>query len=228
MAFWRRLAGPDVVTLRELIDMYRALSRDTATPPNVDDAQATLFANEGVSEACRRGDMIIDSTVSVSVTANDPLVKLPTTCLEIRRARMDGGTSPLLPVFTCELDASSAQWEDEVGTVTNYIPDYQTGYILLYQQPEIDGTLRMSVRRLPKHQMSADGDEPEIRAEHHMGIVQWMLYRAFGITDADMFDSQRSAAALAEFEREFGTRSSARNEAWQRSAQDALSASPVA
>lgn len=216
------------MTLRDLIDMYRVLSRDTATPLQVDDTRATLFANEGVIETCRRGDMIIDSTVSIAVKANDPLVKLPTTCVEVRRVRLDGSTSPLLPVSVADLDAWSAQWENEVGIVSNYVTDYQTNAILLYPQPETNGTLRLTVRRMPKAQMEADDDEPEIRAEYHMGIVQWMLYRAFGTVDADLFDANRSQVALAEFEREFGTRNSARNEAWRRSAHDALSTTPVA
>ncbi len=216
------------MTLRDLIDLYRVLALDTAEPLQVDDTQATLFANEGVSEACRRGDMIIDSTVSIAVKANAPLVKLPTTCIEIRRVRLEDSTSPLLPVSVADLDAWSAQWEDEIGIVSNYVTDYQTNAILLYPQPETDGKLRLTVRRLPKDQMEADDDEPEIRAEYHIGIVQWMLYRAFGTVDADLFDANRSRVALAEFEREFGTRNSARNEAWQRSAHDALSASPMA
>ena len=72
-----------------------------------------------------------------------------------------------------------------------------------------------------------DDDEPEIRIEAQPAIVQWMLYRAYSKQDADTFDPQKAARALAEFEREFGRKTSARNEQWMRS-DHVVGADPIA
>jgi len=55
---------------------------------------------------------------------------------------------------------------------------------------------------------------PEIAPRYHHGIVQWMLWRAFGKQDAQTNDPDRAAKALAAFEAEFGKKSSAIDETY--------------
>jgi hypothetical protein len=55
---------------------------------------------------------------------------------------------------------------------------------------------------------------PEIAPRYHHGIVQWMLWRAFGKQDAQTNDPDRAAKALASFEAEFGKKSSALDETY--------------
>lgn len=203
----------------ELIEAYRNESHDKSIPPLVKDERLLQFASEAEREACRRANLLIDSTsgfCSVAVSANDPLVEIDQSIINIRRARLSISLYPLSPVRAEEMDRVNPGWESHVGTPTTYVTDYQTGFIRLYPIQRTTADLIITVSRLPVLEMTDDGDEPEIRQEYHPALVQWMLYRAYAIQDADLFDQNKSARALAEFEREFGRKSSARNEAWQR------------
>lgn len=53
---------------------------------------------------------------------------------------------------------------------------------------------------------------PEIPARYHPGLVHWMLARAFGKQDSETNDPEKAKQALAEFEVEFGKKSSAIDE----------------
>lgn len=218
------------MTLADLIDDFREESHDLGTPPFWSFERLAKIASEGQREACRRGDLLIDSTGPMcfaSVTAGDPVVTLDPRALEVKRIRLASRGFQLCPVTTGHMDGCSSTWEQDSGEPTNFVTDYQTGAIRLYPIPVADDDLLLTVRRLPLADLVDDADEPEIRLEAQPALVQWMLYRAYSKQDADTFDPQKSARALAEFEREFGRKTSARNEQWMRSA-NVVGADPIA
>ena len=85
----------------------------------------------------------------------------------------------------------------------------------------------MTMQRLPKMPMADGGDEPEIRQEAHPALVHWMLYRAYSRMDTDLYNDAKAAIALQQFEAEFGSKASVRNEEWVRSGA-ALMPGPIA
>lgn len=213
----------------DMIAAYRDESHDIAKPPFMSDDRLLALANEGQIEACRRAGLLRTSTADVcsaSITAGDPMVQLDAKILDVVRARASTGPYPLAVALTLDLDNQVPDWEASSGEPTDYVPDYESGWLRLYPVPVKDGELRMTVTRLPRL-LESDSDTPEIRTEHHPALVQWMLHRAFGTQDSDLFDPNRSGIALAAFEREFGKKKSARNEAWQRERND-LTSSPIA
>lgn len=218
------------MTLADLIDDFREESHDLGDPPFWSVSRLARLASEGQREACRRGDLLIDSTgpmCSASVTAGDPIVTLDPRALEVKRIRLASRGFQLCPVTTSQMDECALTWEQDSGDPTNFVTDYQTGAIRLYPIPVADDELSLTVRRLPLVDMVNDDDEPEIRIEAQPALVQWMLYRAYSKQDADTFDPNKAARALAEFEREFGRKSSARNEQWMRSSH-VVGADPIA
>jgi hypothetical protein len=218
------------MNLGELIEEYRDESHDHVTPPFVSDERLARLATQGQNEACRRGNLITDSTsdfCTLSVTAGDPLLELDPLILDVTRVRLSSTILPLPVALVNQMDEEEPGWEDHFGSPTHYIPDYQTGYIRLYPIPLQGDTARITVARLPLNPLVEDGDEPEIRLETHPALVQWMLHRAYATQDSDMFDANKSAAALVEFEKEFGKKKSARNESWQRE-RNTISANPIA
>lgn len=202
----------------ELIAAYRDESFDTATPPFITDDRLRQFASQAEREACRRSHLLVDSTsafCSVAVPANTPLVELDPLIINVRRCKLSISTYSLSSVRAEEMDRVNPGWESHLGTPTTYVTDYQSGHIRLYPNPQVGSTLTMTVSRLPVADMAADADKPEIRREYHEGLVQWMLYRAYSKQDSDLFDPNKAAKALNEFEKEFGKKASARNERWQ-------------
>ena len=216
-----------MVTLDELIAAYREDSHDSGTPPFISDAQLTRFANQAEKEACRRAGLLIESSDAmcmIAVTAGDPLATLDRKIIDIKTARMSLDSCQLDPITVSEL---SMNWEDDAGTPSHYVTDYQSGAVRLYPSPVVDDDLLLTVTRMPLADMSAGDDEPEIREEYHEALVQWMLHKAYAKQDADMADPNKSARALAEFEREFGPRVSARNERW-RNSRHSITTQPIA
>ncbi len=218
------------MNLRDLIDEFRWESQDEGSPPFWSDAFLARVASQAEQEACRRGALILDSSspfCSISFGAGDSLLKLDGKILEIRRAKISGPSRKIDPVTSSQLDRNSEQWESETGEPLAYVTDYQTGHIRLYPTPTAADEIQLTVRRLPLDDLVDDNDEPEIRPESHLGLVQWMLYRAYMRQDADTFNSTKAAAALAEFVREFGEKKSMRNEEWIREG-NSLDVSPLA
>ncbi|HSX21511.1 MAG TPA: hypothetical protein VLE97_01900 [Gaiellaceae bacterium] len=69
--------------------------------------------------------------------------------------------------------------------------------------------LNLEVYRLPLEPITGENDDLEIPAIHHDGLVDWLLFRAFGGKDGEELDDQRSNRAYQIFEARFGERPSA-------------------
>lgn len=90
------------------------------------------------------------------------------------------------------------------------------GRLHLWPIPSQAGEIKLHVLRFPLRKLANDNDRPEIRQETHPALVEWMLYRAYSRTDADMQDAAKAATALRKFVAEFGEKHGARNEQWMR------------
>ena len=218
------------MALRDLIDEFRYEASDNSSPYFWTDYFLSRAASQAEQEACRRGALILDSSSPfclISFGAGDSLLKLGGKILEIRRAKISSSGRKIDPVTSSQLDRNSGQWESETGEPIAYVTDYQTGHIRLYPTPTAADEIKLTVRRMPLADLVDDNDEPEIRPESHLGLVQWMLYRAYMRQDADTFNPTKAAAALAEFVREFGEKKSMRNEEWIREG-NSLDVAPLA
>lgn len=215
------------MTLDDLIEEYREESNDNGSPPFISDDWLTKRANQAQQEACRRSGLLIESVHAMccaSVSAGYPVVKLDPRIIDVKKARLSLDSQPLCPASVNQL---ALDWENDSGIPSHYVTDYQSGSIRLYPTPIANDDLILTVSRLPLKDMESGNDKPEIREEYHPALVQWLLYRSYAKQDADIFDPAKSAKALAEFEREFGRRKSARNEQWMRERHE-ISAEPIA
>ena len=207
------------MTLAELRALFREEAGDTAEPFLWPNLILNLYANEAQTEACRRGHLLRDSVTTaicqLAVTAGDPIVELDPRILDIQRMRLASQFIQLRGISVQEMDDSIPGWENQSGLPWRGVTDYQSNAIRLWPSPSANDVLKLSVIRLPLVDMVADTDEPEIRKEYHPQLVQWMLHRAYAKQDSEVFDANKSQTALANFEKEFGSRSSARNAAWR-------------
>jgi hypothetical protein len=145
--------------------------------------------NEAEQEACIRARLIEDSSSeasSLEITTDEKRYTLHTSVID---------------VLSCELASRPghpiAGW---TLTETELVFD---------EFPTADDTLLMTVIRLPLKSMVKDSDSPEIRPHHHLRLIDWVEFRAYGIHDADGFDPQGSANGYARFEASFGVRPTA-------------------
>jgi hypothetical protein len=182
------------------------------------------YAVDGENEACRRARLILDSTTQAicrpEVAEGEPLVTLDARVLWVRRVSLDSTGRPLSKSRSDLLDLQRPGWEDETGEVTHFLQDYETGKLRLFRIPEAADVLRLSVYRLPLRPMRENEDAPEIRAQWHERLVNYMLFKAYSKQDVELVrDLPRATAHLGLFEQEFGPKRSAKDEAFNEAMQ---------
>lgn len=215
------------MNLQELIAAYRAQSKDSCEPFLADDGLLTIYANEAQVEACRRGQLLV-GTVFVEAKAGAEDVALPANAIRVIRATVGG--RPLEGITADGMDAIFCGWQDHGNRAQPryLVSGINTGKLNLWPRPDVDCTIRLTLQLLPSKRLaSLTNDSPEIRSEMHPALVEWMLYKVYSQTDSDLFDPSKAAFALANFEAEFGRKSSGRNETWVRQG-DGLMPGPIA
>lgn len=202
------------MTLAQLRALYRALARDESLPYLASDTTLNTFFNEATDEAAKRARLIHDDSTSAVCEITVAAVSLvyPHTydlhasLYELTSVRLftpaDGDPVQLRLVSREWLDANVTEWRDSTEEPLYAIQDDTT--LRIVPRPVADGLLALEGYRLPLTAMSADGDTPEINGAHHRHLVQWVLFRVFGLPDTELFDAGKSGRALAEFERYFG------------------------
>lgn len=204
--------------LSELMTLFRQEADDTVQPYLWSDAELIDFANDAQDEACRRGRLLVDSTTpeicTIAVTSGNPLIDLDPRVMFVRRARF-AGRKPLQRQNMQDMEATFWYWQDaSPGNPMCFIPDFTTGKLLLWPTPDSDQTLHLTVVRTPLVDMNDGSDTPEIAPRWHRSLRFWMLFRAYSMQDSQANDPKKAADALLLFEREFGQKSSALDEAW--------------
>ena len=207
------------MTLEQLIALYREQSFDKATPPFCSDELLTIYANEAQDEACRRGDLLRDSSSAVCTipfAADDESVALDPRIIEIQRAKVNGQRVALSK--SDEMEDELPNWDEDTrrDVPQRLIQGVTTGRLFLWPRPAASGTIKLTVRRLPLDPMANDIDEPEIRPELHTSLVEWMLFRAYSREETEMYNDTKAALCKSRFVAEFGSKASGRNEAWAR------------
>ncbi len=177
-------------------------------------AEWTGYANDAENEACKRANLIIDSSsamTSITVLSGIATYTINELILIIRRAKMTSGTEPLVKTSRRVLDASYPNWEADTGAVRSWLPD-ESNKITLYRKPSSAGVLSLMVSRLPLTPMLLVNkltDAPEIDVQYHEGLTDWMLHRAYSKQDSETLDKGKAKEHLARFEARFGARPSA-------------------
>lgn len=203
--------------LRELIELFRQEVDDLTEPQLWSDAEVIDYANDAQNEACRRARLLVDSSTTAIVQlayTTSGLLTLDPRVLFVRRARL-AGQRPLTRKNMQDMESLDPYWQDRsASTPLVFIPDYETGKLLIWPPPLVAGTVLMTVVRDPLAEMSSDQNVPEVAARYHRSLRFWMMVRAYGKQDSEANDPKKMAEAMAMFEQEFGKKSSAIDEAW--------------
>lgn len=207
------------MTLEELIALYRVQSMDVEVPYFCSDELLTMYANEGQEEACRRGQLLRDASspmCTVSYAQGDETIALDPKISYVLRAFVGG--HPVDVVGESQMDAYMPTWHAQSTAIkpSKLVAGVTAGRLHLWPIPSQAGEIKLHVLRFPLRKLANDNDMPEIRQETHPALVEWMLYRAYSRTDADMQDAAKAATALRKFVAEFGEKHGARNEQWMR------------
>lgn len=202
------------MTRDELIREFRILTRDRIGPDYLWEASwVANWLDEAQIEACIRGRLLHESAdpalCEIDVTVGETVYQLHTALYELDhlgfKAAGDTCRRKVKLVSTEELDDLMPGWRDRTGRVEYAVQDDTR--IRLVPTPDVGGTLLLEGYRLPLSSLSASGSAtPEIHQSHHRHLLQWALYRAYGVPDSDSMDLDRSAVAEQAFTAYFGPR----------------------
>ena len=207
------------MTLGELMAQFRADVDDAKAPPLWSDASVIRWMNEAEQEACRRSELLIDSTTvaltPVTAVAADAWVAYDPRIVAVKRARPQGQYP--IPVITAKEMDGYQNWEDETGPLLRaLVSDMATFKFRTYPVLTANATIDLTVQRLPLADMvEPEEDSPEIAVVYHLKLLHWVKHRAYSVDDVDANDPRLASKYEADFIREFGT-ATARQEAWIR------------
>lgn len=208
------------MTLTDLTIFFRVLADDQIDPYLWADADLAGWLAEAENEVCIRAHLLVDEgTEDVAVLAvegGEAWIDLSPLVLTVERATLASTGDRLTKEDPAILDRLNTGWEEETGTPDGYYLDGSR--LRLIPEPTADDTLRLRVRRLPLTPLSADDMdvEPEIPPEHHRGLVDWALFRAYSQRDPETINPALAERALRDFEARFGLRPSAHARRQQR------------
>lgn len=197
--------------VEDLIAECRVRLDDSTEPYLHAHADLIRWTNEAQIEACRRARLLSDSSISVSILAGKTAYNLPEKTIQIRRAKLCDEELPLSFCGSRDMDEDVAGWESHEGTPTVIITDLDSGMFVLYPQPISNDKLKLVIIKEP-NEITDEDCQFQIQNRFHYGLVDWVLFRAFGVIDRDLHDKGKSLESLALFEQEFGQRSSAKDE----------------
>jgi hypothetical protein len=203
------------MNLQQLIERFRIEADDLAKPFLWADEWVAAWLSEAQDEAALRARLLLDdytpAVTSIAVQAGVASYALHPKVYELPVVDFvpKAGQVENLGIVSREwLDSQCNGWRDDPSGVPRYAIQTDTR-LRLVPTPSVDGALRIEAYRLPFKALINDTDKPEIHEAHHIHLIDWALYRAFGKPDADGHDPERSQKALKNFEAYFGMRQDA-------------------
>jgi hypothetical protein len=202
----------------QLIDAFRARVQDTKAPYLWNEAdELQEFLDDAHNEAAERARLLRDTTTAeiceIAIEANIATYPIDQRVLEVLRAKLDDQQRPLVLTTTESLDIDWPGWEDETAGVPERLAIDPAGAgweARLVPAPTANTLMRLQVYRLPLASIAKDKDEPEIHPRLHVGLLDWMEYRAYSKKDAETQNDEKAAASAAAFAANFGPKRDAK------------------
>lgn len=198
------------MTRNDLVREFRVFTQDQVAPYLWENSTIEHWLAEAEREACIRGRLLHEAddpgVCEIQVEADVASYPLNPALYELTHlAYKDAGETcrrPLKLVSTEYLDAAVPGWRDRTGRV-EYAIQGDTS-LRLVPRPEEPGMVLLEGYRLPRQSLGSTCFE--IHEAHHRNLLDWALFRAFSVPDAETLDLDRSAVAEKAFTDYFGER----------------------
>ena len=195
-------------TLLQIRTTTRTTLDDTSTIDQLwTDTELNEYINDAENQSCKIADLLIDSTTAsisdITLVNGTATYSISALILKIFRAFVDGATRPLIQTTKRILDLTYPSWASASGGERSFFVE-GANELIIYKKPDGAGMLRLTVSRLPLVAMSNDDDIPEINAQYHDNLINWVLYRSYSKQDSKTLDPEKAEIHKNAFNENFG------------------------
>ena len=182
----------------ELRDLFRAEMSDAVLPYLISDPQVYRYLDDAQKQFCRWTEGIEDGrSFTLAIAPNVQWYNTDKSILKLRRATNAATGVPLTIANPEKLEDMGIRFGGRTGPVRALVVGIQKNVLRAWPIPSAAATLSLEVFRLPFDM--GRGDEPEIDEQHHINLLLWAKYRAYGNEDSEVFNSRKSADYEARF-----------------------------
>ena len=214
------------MTAAEILALARVYLQDEVSPYGWSDSFLLGALNRAQQEVAIRTLCLEDASTaavcSIAVPALDATVSLDARVLRIEELRYTGASAekPLLQRTADEFArVHGAAWRTHQGDPQEWSCDGRG--LLLYPIPLVNGTISLTVKRLPLLPLALTLGSPapnpavasltpEVPEVLHRPLVHWLCHEAYLVPDTDLYRPDAAAMQLQLFEQTFGPAVSAR------------------
>lgn len=185
------------MNVSEILELARWRLDDTVAPYLWSDRELLLYLSEAQREFARETHVLRDDSTSeicdISVITEQQSYSISPLILDIYEVTLDNRS---LAVGTmAELMTAFPNWRSQASSAPFVcIKDVELHKILLFPTPNSDGSLHLSVARLPQYTLVIDTPStgetqvPEIPEQYHESLVYGMLARAYLKRDTETYN----------------------------------------
>jgi hypothetical protein len=195
-----------MTTISDLVNEARSdLLNDTVADYLWSTEQLTRYANEAITEACKRAPLITRAK-TLSIVAAQADYVMDASIRQIYRAKLNLATRPLLQTTDVILSMQhGTAYQTYTGTPTHFV---RHGHKLkLYPIPIVDDTLRLDTSNTPDDDFDLDED---IDVGCYPNLLWYIAYKAYSLRDMDTYDPVKAQEYLNRFNAFFGQPKTAR------------------
>lgn len=193
----------------------RVMLDDTTEPYLYETDFLLASLNSGIAEVALRTRCLQDDTgpaCTVETKAGTSRYTLLPEVIVVRAAHIVGQRDPLKRTTAAMLDKLEPGWcSDAVprqGRPEYIVFDLAQKSITLFPVPAEVAELRLRIWRLPDESEQIEDlcDEPVILLPDPMVLKHWVLHECYLVKDSELYDPERAALHLQQFEERFGPR----------------------
>lgn len=175
----------------ELRNLFRAEMSDAVEPYLISDDQVYRYLDDAQKQFCRWTEGIEDGrSFTVDIAPDVEWYDIDKSILKLRKVT-NTVTGELLAVVNPErMEDAGIRFDGRTGPVRALVAGIQKNTLRAWPKPATAVTLALEVFRLPFD--LCRGDEPEIDEQHHVNLLLWAKYRAYGNEDSEVFNNRKS------------------------------------
>ena len=176
----------------ELRNLFRAEMSDAEKPYLISDDQFYRYLDDAQKQFCRWTEGIEDArSFTIAIVPTVQWYDIDKSILKLRNV-VDAVTGvPIRLVNPEKLGDEGIRIDNRAGPVRALIVGLQKNVLRAWPAPSLAATLTLEVFRLSKTLEA--GDELEIDEQHHINLLLWAKFRAYGNEDSEVFNSRKSA-----------------------------------